>query len=85
MLQSTPQGRFADTREIDSDSLGQYVSLESSTAYGDSVTVEEFEETAMCAGLSDSLTAALAAEENFEVRFLILDAIGRLENFLHKS
>ncbi len=40
----TPQGRFADTREIDSDSLGQYVSLESSTAYGDSVTVEEFEE-----------------------------------------
>lgn len=40
----TPYGRFADTREIDSDSLGQYVSLESSTAYGDSVTVEEFEE-----------------------------------------
>ena len=40
----TPYGRFADTREIDSDSLTQYVSLESSTAYGDSVTVEEFEE-----------------------------------------
>ena len=40
----TPHGRFADTREIDSDSLGQYVSLESSTAYGDSVTVEEIEE-----------------------------------------
>ncbi len=40
----TPYGRFADTREIDSDSLAQYVSLESSTAYGDSVTVEEFEE-----------------------------------------
>jgi len=40
----TPHGRFADTREIDSDSLTQYVSLESSTAYGDSVTVEEFEE-----------------------------------------
>lgn len=40
----TPHGRFADTREIDSDSLAQYVSLESSSAYGDSVTVEEFEE-----------------------------------------
>ena len=40
----TLYGRFADTREIDSDSLAQYVSLESSTAYGDSVTVEEFEE-----------------------------------------
>ena len=40
----TPYGRFADTREIDSDSLAQYVSLENSTAKGDSVTVEEIEE-----------------------------------------
>ena len=48
-------------------------------------TVEEFEETAHCAGLSDSLTAAIAGEENYEVRFLILDALGRLENFLHKG
>lgn len=49
----TPYGRFADTREIDSDSLTQYVSLESSTAYGDSVTVEEFEEF-----FADALTQA---------------------------
>jgi len=48
-------------------------------------TVEEFEETAQCAGLPDALTAALAGEETYEVRFLILDALGRLENFLHKS
>lgn len=40
----TPSGRFADTKEIDSDSLAQYVSLENSTAKGDSVTVEEIEE-----------------------------------------
>lgn len=40
----TPNGRFADTREIDIDSLSQYVSDESSSAYADSVTVEEFEE-----------------------------------------
>ncbi len=40
----TPYGRFADTREIDSDSLTQYMSAESSKAYADSVTVEEFEE-----------------------------------------
>ena len=40
----TPHGRFADTREIDSDSLTQYLSADSSSAYGDSVTVEEFEE-----------------------------------------
>ena len=48
-------------------------------------TVEEFEETAHCAGLSDSLTAALAGEEDYEVRFLILDALGKLENFLLKG
>ena len=48
-------------------------------------TVEEFEETAHCAGLSDSLTAALAGEVDYEVRFLILDALGKLENFLHKG
>lgn len=40
----TPHGRFADTREIDSDSLGQYLSTKSSSAYADSVTVEEYEE-----------------------------------------
>ncbi len=40
----TPYGRFADTREIDSDSLEQYMSTEASSATPDSVTVEEFEE-----------------------------------------
>lgn len=40
----TPNGRFADTIEIDSDSLTQYISSENSTAYADSVTVEEYEE-----------------------------------------
>ena len=48
-------------------------------------TVEDFEETAHCAGLSDSLTDTLAGEEGYEVHFLILDALGRLENFLHKG
>ena len=48
-------------------------------------TVEEFEETAQCAGLSDSLTAALAGEEDYEIRFFLLDALGKLENFLHKG
>lgn len=40
----TPQGRFADTREIDSDSLAQYMTAESSSVYADSVTVQEYEE-----------------------------------------
>lgn len=40
----TPHGRFADTKEIDSDSLTQYMTSNSSSAYADSVTVEEYEE-----------------------------------------
>ena len=48
-------------------------------------TVGDFEETAQCAGLRESLTATLAGEKDYEVRFFVLDAIGRLENFLHKS
>ena len=40
----TPYGRFADTREIDSDNLTQFVSKENSAATADSVNVEEYEE-----------------------------------------
>ena len=48
-------------------------------------TVEEFEDTAQCAGFTDALTGALAGETEYEARFFILDALGRLENFLHKG
>ena len=48
-------------------------------------TVSEFEETARCAGLSESLTGALTGEQTYEARFLVLDALGKLENFLHKD
>lgn len=40
----TPHGRFADTKEIDADSLTQYMTANSSSAYADNVTVEEYEE-----------------------------------------
>lgn len=40
----TPYGRFADTVEIDSDNLTQFVSEQNSQAVPDSVTVEEYEE-----------------------------------------
>ena len=48
-------------------------------------TSEGFEETASCAGFSDSLTATLEGAEGYELRFWILDAMGRLENFLHRG
>ena len=48
-------------------------------------TVGEFEESARCAGFSEALTGALTGEEPYEVRFFALDALGKLENFLHRG
>lgn len=48
-------------------------------------TTEGFEDAASCAGFSDSLTAALEGEEDYEIRFWVLEAVGRLENFLHRG
>ena len=48
-------------------------------------TVEGFADVASCAGFSDSLTATLEETEDYEIRFWLLDALGRLENFLRRS
>ena len=47
-------------------------------------TTEGFEDAASCAGFSDGLTATLEKNTGYEVRFWLLDAMGRLENFLHR-
>lgn len=46
-------------------------------------TTEGFEDAASCAGFSDSLTATLEGKPGYEIRFWLLDALGRVENFLH--
>lgn len=43
-------------------------------------TSDGFEAEAAGAGFSDALTGALAGEEEYEVRFFLLDALGKLEN-----
>ena len=48
-------------------------------------TADGFEETASCAGFSDSLAAALEGADGYEIRFWVLDAWGKLENFLHRG
>lgn len=44
-------------------------------------TTEGFADTAAGAGFPDSLTGALTGEEEYEVRFYLLDALGRVENY----
>ncbi len=48
-------------------------------------TAAGFEDAASCAGLSDGLTATLEEKPGYEIRFWLLDAIGRLENFIHQE
>lgn len=46
-------------------------------------TSEEFVETAKMEGMGDSLTASLTGD--YEIRFWILDQMGKLGNFLHRD
>lgn len=45
----------------------------------------EFEDVAAGAGFSDSLTGALTGEEPYEIRFFLLDLLGKLENKFFKE
>ena len=45
---------------------------------------KDFRDVATGAGFSDDLTASLASGTKFEVRFFVLDLLGRLENFFNK-
>ena len=48
-------------------------------------TTEGFEDAAACAGFSESLTSALEGEDGYELRFFLLDVLGRVENFLYRE
>ena len=48
-------------------------------------TREEFEDTASCAGIPHHLTATLEGETGYEIRFFILELLGRVENMLHRG
>lgn len=47
-----------------------------------SATAEGFEDTAVGAGFSETLTDTLSGEEDYKLRFFLLDAIGKWENIL---
>ncbi len=48
-------------------------------------TTEGFGDAAACAGFPDALTAALEGENGYEIRFFLLDVLGKLENLLHRA
>lgn len=48
-------------------------------------TSEGFEDVAAGAGFPDALTAALEGEEGYEIRFWLLDFLGKLEGYLFEG
>lgn len=50
-----------------------------------SATAEGFEDTAVSAGFSGDLTGALVGKQKYQVRFFLLDCLGRIENFFHRA
>lgn len=48
-------------------------------------TTQDFQVTAAASGFDETLTNTLTGEEGYEIRFFLLDCLGKLENFLHKN
>lgn len=48
-------------------------------------TREEFRDTAVSAGFEKDLSGALAGDDGYEIRFFLLDCLGMLQNFFHRS
>lgn len=42
-------------------------------------------DTAAGAGFSDTLTDSICNEDGYEIRFFVLDCIGRIQNFFHRG
>lgn len=49
----------------------------------ESATTEEFTDIAAGAGFPDSLSGTLTGEDEYEIRFFLLDVLGKLENLLY--
>ena len=48
-------------------------------------TTDYVEDVAAGAGFSSELTSSLTGEEGYEIRFFLLDVLGKIENFFHLS
>jgi len=50
-----------------------------------STAVEDFEDQAVGAGFSETLTQTLSGQSEYKIRFFLLDALGKLENILFRK
>lgn len=90
-----------DTRQYETFSLpaGVYESLRVTIGDGEGknwwcvvfptlcsgATAEDFADTAAGSGFQEPLTGALEGEKTYEIRFFLLDWLGRIQNFFHRN
>lgn len=82
---SLPAGVYQSLRVIIGDGDGQnwWCVVFPGLCY--SATADGVEEMAVSAGFSDELANTLTLEDGYELRFFLLDCLGRVENFFHRG
>lgn len=77
-----PSGIYESLRIVIGDGRGRNWWCVSFPSLCLPATAGEFADAAVGAGFSEELTKTLADRETYEIRFFLLDALGRLENIL---
>ena len=80
---SLPSGVYQALKVVIGDGQGQNWWCVVFPELCSGATQEEFVQTASMEGMEDSLTGTLTGE--YEIRFWILDTIGKMGNFLHRD
>ena len=82
---SLPSGIYESLRIVIGDGLGHNWWCVSFPTLCMPATTSGFEDTAAGAGFSQPLTRTLADRESYEIRFFLLDQLGKLENYFHQE
>ena len=82
---SLPAGVYESLRVTIGDGAGQNWWCVVFPTLCSGATTEEFADTAAGSGFDQPLTGALEGEKTYEIRFFLLDWLGRLQNFFHRK
>ena len=82
---SLPAGIYQSLRVVIGEGEGKnwWCVVFPSLCYG--ATSADVEDMAVSAGFSDPLANTLTREDGYEIRFFLLDWLGRVENFFHRE
>ena len=82
---SLPSGVYDSLRIVIGDGIGKNWWCVSFPMLCVPATTSGFEEAAVEAGFTENLAYSLTGHENYEIRFFILDQLGKLENYFFQE